>query len=58
LQGMFYGCSSLSDVKPLEKWKVPKGNKVRGMFCGCSSIFDFTALEKWNVSESLLKNKN
>ena len=52
---MFSGCSSLSDIKALEKWNVSNGNNFESMFFGCSSLSDIKALEKWNVSKSLLK---
>jgi hypothetical protein len=53
---MFQGCSSLSDIKALEKWNVTNGNNFSGMFQGCSSLLDIKPLEKWNVSKSLLKD--
>ena len=37
---MFCGCSSLSDIKPLEKWDVSKCTNFEGMFEGCSKIKD------------------
>ena len=51
---MFMECSSLSDIKGLEKWNVSNGNNFSCMFYGCSSLSDIKALEKWNVSKSLL----
>ena len=47
---MFYGCSSLSDIKGLENWNVSNGNKFNYMFYGCSSLSEIKALENWNVS--------
>ena len=52
---MFNGCSSLSDIKGLEKWNVSNGNNFNGMLYECSSLSDIKALEKCNVSKSLLK---
>ena len=51
---MFWGCSSLRDIKGLEKWNISNGNNFEDMFSGCSSLSDIKALEKWNVSKSLL----
>ena len=52
---MFSGCSSLSDIKGLEKWNVSNGNNFQGMFSYFSSLLDIKGLEKWNVSKTLLK---
>ena len=49
---MFELCSSLSDIKSLEKCNVSNCNNFTGMFCGCSSLSDIKPLEKWNVSNS------
>ena len=43
-------CSSLKDIKPLEKWNVSNGTNFLGMFADCSSLDDIKSLEKWNVS--------
>ena len=42
---MFDGCSSLSDIKGLEKWNVSNGNNFSYMFSGCSSLSDIKGLE-------------
>ena len=47
---MFWGCSSLNDIKPLENWNVSNGTNFEGMFYGCSSLKDIKTLENWNVS--------
>ena len=47
---MFRGCSSLSDIKSLEKWNVSNGNNFKGMFRGCS-LSDLKSLEKWKISK-------
>ena len=47
---MFRNCSSLSDIKSLEKWNVSNGNNFSCMFSGCKSLSDIKSLEKWNVS--------
>ena len=49
---MFFGCSSLSDIKALQNWKVSNGNNFRFMFSGCSSLSDIKALQNWNVSNA------
>ena len=53
---MFYRCSSLRDIKGLEKWNVSNGNNFSYMFYGCSSLLDIKGLEKWNISKTLLNN--
>ena len=52
---MFYGCKSLSDIKPLEKWNVSKGNNFSGIFFGCTSLSDLKPLENWNVEKDKLE---
>ena len=47
---MFYGCSSLLDIKPLQNWNVSNGNNFSYMFYGCSSLSDINPLQNWNVS--------
>ena len=47
---MFCGCSSLLDIKGLEKWNLSNCNNFSYMFNGCSSLLDIKVLEKWNVS--------
>ena len=53
---MFCGCSSLSDIKGLEKWNVSNGREFECMFKECSSLTDFKGIGKWNVSKYLLRN--
>ena len=53
---MFYNCSELSDIKPLEKWNVSNANDFSEMFSGCSLLSDIKPIKKWNVSKSLLNN--
>jgi len=47
---MFFGCSSLSDIKSLENWNVSNGTYFSWMFRGCSSLKDIKSLENWNIS--------
>ena len=47
---MFYGCSLLSDIKPLEKWNVSNCTSFSSMFYSCSLLSNIKSLEKWNVS--------
>ena len=49
---MFYGCKSLFDIRPLEKWNVSNANYFTQMFDGCESLSDIKPLEKWNVSNA------
>ena len=53
---MFYNCSSLKVIKPLEKWDVSNGTDFSWMFYYCSSLTDIKPLEKWNLNENTFKN--
>ena len=48
---MFSGCSSLSNIKGIEKWNVSNGVNFSNMFAHCESLLDIKPLEKWNVSK-------
>ena len=55
---MFYGCSSLSDIKPLQNWNVSNGNNFYDMFIRCSSISDIKPLQNWKYFKDIFdKNK-
>ena len=49
---MFSGCSSVDNIKPLEKWNVSNGTNFEGMFSDCTSLNDIKPLEKWNLSKN------
>ena len=53
---MFFGCSLLSDITPLQNWDVSKANNFQSMFSGCSSLSDLKPLQYWEVSK--VKNFN
>ena len=42
LQGMFYGCKSLSDLIPLKNWNVSNVKDLNDMFRDCASLSDIT----------------
>ena len=48
---MFFGCSLLSDIKPLQNWNVSNGNNFEAMFYKCSSLLDIKPLQNWNISQ-------
>ena len=48
---MFSGCSSLLDIKGLEKWNVSNGMDFSFMFSGCSSLSDIKGLLNWNLPD-------
>ena len=48
--GLFFGCSSLTDLTALASWNVSNVTNMGNMFYGCSSLTDLTALASWNVS--------
>ena len=54
--GVFSSCSSLNDIKPLEKWNVSNGINFQSMFRYCSSLNDVKPLEKWNLKENIFKS--
>ena len=47
---MFRGCKSLSDITPLQRWKVSNGYHFSSMFYKCKALIDIKPLENWNVS--------
>ena len=49
--GMFWGCSSLSDIKPLKYWDISNNDNFEDMFFGCSSSLDIKPLLNWNISK-------
>ena len=53
---MFTGCSSLKEIKPLQKWDVSKGNYFSSMFCGCSASLNIKELKKWKISKNNFKS--
>ena len=48
---MFSGCLSITNIKPLTKWKVANGINFSYMFLGCQSLPDIKELDRWNVSK-------
>ena len=50
MSGMFYGCSSLTNLTPLANWDVSNVTSMYYMFAGCSSLRDLNALANWEVS--------
>ena len=53
---MFNGCSSLSDIKSLQKWNISIGKYFSSMFAGFSSLIDIKPLQHWKVSKSKIKD--
>jgi len=53
--GMFYGCTSLTEVKNIENWTLENVNNMGGMFNKCSNLISLD-VSKWNVSK--VKNLN
>ena len=45
-------CSSLTNIKLLEKWNVSNSSKFDSMFSCCSSLSDIKPLENRNVSSA------
>ena len=53
---MFFGCSSLEDIKPLENWNVSNGTDFSRMLSECSLLKDIKPLENWGLSEINFKS--
>ena len=53
---MFYGYSSLSDIKPLRNWNVSNGNNFSWMFYYCSSLSDIKPLQHWKYFKYMFDN--
>ena len=53
---MFYGCSCLSDIKPLKNWNVSNGTNFNEMFYGCSSLSNFKHLQNWKYFVYMFDN--
>ena len=45
---MFSGCSSISDLKPLDNWNALNGKDFSNMFSGCTLLLDIKSLENWH----------
>ena len=50
---MFYNCSSLKDIKPLENWNVSNYKYFSYMFYNCSLLKDIKPLENWNSQNGI-----
>ena len=54
----------MSNIKPIEKWDISKGDSFFSIFYNCSSSLDKRSLEKWkHLNEKfsfyeILKNYN
>ena len=46
---MFYGCSSLSDIKSLKNWNVTNSNNFKGMYSKCSSLSEVKASKNLEI---------
>ena len=53
---MFYGCSKLSNIKPLMNWNISNGNDFSSMFNCCSSLLSTGPIKKWNLPKDKLYN--
>jgi hypothetical protein len=48
---MFADLELLTDVSPLKKWNVSKGEKFEKMFRGCESLNNRNILKSWKFSK-------
>ena len=51
MNGIFSGCSSLSDLPDISKWNTNKVTNMNGMFIGCLSLSYLPDLSKWNTNK-------
>ena len=54
MRGLFWECSSLSDITPLKNWDVSNVTDFGNLFYECTSLSDVMPLLNWN----LLNGKN
>lgn len=47
--GLFTGCSNLTDVKALSQFDVTQAKSMIDMFAFCEKLEDISALSQWNV---------
>lgn len=50
IAGMFYGCTSLTNIDGLANWDVSSAYNMEGMFGGCDSLTYISGLSNWDVS--------
>ena len=46
---IFYGCSSLQNLKVISRWDTSNVVNMEGMFYGCNSLNPFPNIEDWNT---------
>ena len=47
---MFYKCTNLRDITPLENWDTSNVTDMDSMFCDCIKLEDIYPLQDWDVS--------
>lgn len=52
LFGLFFRCSSLSDISGLASWDVSSLKSMNHMFSGCTSLTDLSPISSWNTSSA------
>ena len=50
---MFGRCSSLLDIKPLQKWNVSNGKYFSGMFCECPNLLNIKNFQNWKYFKDM-----
>ena len=53
---MFFECSSLSDLSPLQMWDVSKGNVFIRMFYDTRALANSKILEGWKIPKDKFKS--
>lgn len=48
-QGMFYGCSAVSDISALSNWDTSSMAYANTMFRDCDGVSDWTPLKNWDT---------
>ena len=55
---MFSYCSSLSDIKVLEKWNVSNGNNFESMFNYCSQLSDIKVFDTFQFCNAFISDND
>ena len=58
MNGMFFGCSTLSSLPDISIWDTNNVTDMNHMFYGCSSLFSLPDISIWNTNNVIQMNHN